>query len=54
MLGLVGLMGFQRVAGLEASLHYPCSLFVSPLIQDILVEKVLLELFGADLMSNVF
>lgn len=31
-----------------------CCLSISPLVQDILLRKVLLELFGADLMTNVF
>lgn len=52
--GVGWLAGLQRVADLEASIHYLCSLFISPVIQDILVGKVLLELFGADLMTNVF
>lgn len=51
---MMGLMGPWRVADLEASLHYLCSLSASPLLQDILVGKVLLDLFGEDLMTNVF
>lgn len=50
---MMGLMGLQSVADLEAILHDLCSLFLSPLIQDILVEKALLDLFGTDL-TNIF
>lgn len=46
---MMGLMGLQRVADLEAILHDLFSLFISPLIQAILVEKALLDLFVADL-----
>lgn len=45
-------MSLQRVADLLAILYDLCSLFISPLIQDILVEKALLDLFGADLTNN--
>lgn len=51
---MMGLMGPWRVGDLEVSLHYLCSLSISLLVQDILVGRVLLELFGADLMTNVF
>lgn len=46
--------GLRRAAGLEGSRHHLCGLFVSPLTWDLLVGKVPLELFEADMMTNIF